>query len=96
MRPTPEETLTGAETLLRDLLEEPELSAVVTETVTDVVRMLTQARRVVADAPAFLEQDNEALRALLSELVRDLPPAELGARRRIHAYLTERTTRDPH
>lgn len=96
MRPTPEETLTGAEGLLRGLLDESGLPAVATETVTDVVRMLGQARRVIADAPAFLADDNERLRALLAELIRELPAEQVPARARIHAYLTERTTLDPH
>lgn len=96
MRPTPEETLAGAARLLRGLLEEPDLPAVATETVNDVLRMIGQATRVVTEAPTFLAEDNERLRSLLADLIRELPPTEVSATQRISAYLTERTTLDPH
>ena len=60
-------------------------------TVTDVVRMLGQARKAVAERPAFLEADNDRLRELLSESIRD----ESGSRERIRTYLEQRTAATP-
>ena len=91
MRPTPEETLDGADRLLRSVLEENELPAEAKATITDVVRMLGQARRAVADRPAFLEADNDAMRRLLAELIRELPPGDSRAR----AYLVGRVATSP-
>lgn len=93
MRPTPEENLAGADRLLRTMMDEPGLPPAAAETVTDVRRLLEQTRRIVVDAPAFLADDNERLRVLLAELIREQPTADLRAR--IHAYLTERTDLDP-
>jgi len=95
MRPTPEETLIGATALLRSVLDEPGLPTVAAETVTDVLRMLDQAHRVFVDLPPFLAEDNERMRVLLAELIRELPVAELPARQRIHSYLVERTELNP-
>lgn len=95
MRPTPEDTLAGVERLLRAVLEESELPADAAATITDVVRMVGQARKAVAERPAFLEQDNDRLRGLLAELIRELPAAESGPRERIRSYLEERTVASP-
>ena len=66
MRPTPEDTLDGADRLLRSVLDDG-LPVDAAATVTDVVRMLGQVRKAVAERPAFLEPDNDHLRELLSE-----------------------------
>ena len=95
MRPTPEDTLDGADRLLRAVLEDDEVPVDARATITDVVRMLNQARRAVADRPAFLEADNDAMRRLLADLIRELPPADTGARERIRAYLEQRTAATP-
>ncbi len=95
MRPTPEDTLTGAERLLRVVLEEGQLPPDASATISDVVRMVGQARKAVAERPAFLEQDNDRLRELLSELIRELPEGEAGPRERIRSYLEERTAATP-
>lgn len=95
MRPTPEETLDGADRLLRSVLEENELPVEAKATITDVVRMLGQARRAVADRPAFLEADNDAMRRLLAELIRELPPGDTRAREQIRAYLVGRVATSP-
>lgn len=95
MRPTPEDTLVGADRLLRAVLEENDLPADASATITDVVRMLGQARKAVAGRPAFLEEDNDRLRELLAELIRELPTTESGPRERIRAYLDARTAASP-
>jgi hypothetical protein len=95
MRPTPEDTLDGADRLLRAVLEEEDVPVDAKATITDVVRMLGQARRAVADRPAFLEADNDAMRRLLADLIRELPPADTGARERVRAYLEQRTAATP-
>lgn len=95
MRPTPEDTLTGAERLLRVVLEEGQLPPDASATISDVVRMVGQARKAVAERPVFLEQDNDRLRELLSELIRDLPGGDSGTRERIRSYLEERTAATP-
>ena len=94
MRPTPEDILDGADRLLRAVLEEDTLPADAAATVSDVVRMLRQARRAVAGRPAFVAEDNDRMRALLADLVHDLP-ADAAARERVRAYLTERVAADP-
>lgn len=95
MRPTPEDTLAGVDRLLRAVLDESELPADAAATVTDVVRMVGQARKAVAERPAFLEQDNDRLRELLAELIRELPAEDSGTRERIRSYLEERTVASP-
>ncbi len=95
MRPTPEENLAGADRLLVAVLGEPDLPAAAAEAVADARRLLEQTRRMVMEGPAFLAGDNERLRVLLADLIRELPTTDLPARTRIHAYLTERTDRDP-
>lgn len=95
MRPTPEDTLAGAERLLRELLADGELAGTAAATVEDVARMLKQARRSVAEAPAFLAADNDRLRDLLAALVRDLPATDTASREQIRAYLLERVAADP-
>lgn len=95
MRPTPEDTLAGVDRLLRAVLDESELPADAAATVTDVVRMVGQARKAVAERPAFLEQDNDRLRELLAELIRELPAEDSGIRERIRSYLEERTVAGP-
>ena len=95
MRPTPEDTLAGADRLLRAVLEENELPADAKATISDVVRMLGAARKAVADRPTFLEADNDAMRRLLAELIRELPPSDTGAREQIRAYLAGRVATSP-
>jgi len=94
MRPTPEDVLDGADRLLRAVLEENALPADAADTVTDAVRMIKQARRAVAGRPAFLAEDNNRMRALLADLVHDLP-AGSASRGRVGAYLAERAAADP-
>ena len=94
MRPTPEDILDGADRLLRSVLADGTLPADAAATVTDVVRMLGQARRAVAGRPTFLAEDNDRMRALLAELVHDLP-AGSAVRHRVRSYLTERVAADP-
>ncbi|HVE25763.1 MAG TPA: hypothetical protein VNC22_10175 [Sporichthya sp.] len=95
MRPTPEETLDGADRLLRAVLDENQLPADAKATISDVIRMLGAARKAVAGRPAFLEADNDAMRRLLAELIRELPPADTGAREQIRAYLAGRVATSP-
>lgn len=95
MRPTPEDTLAGAERLLRDLLADGDLPAPAAATVEDVARMLKQARRSVAEAPVFLAADNDRLRELLAALVQDLPEDDSASREQIRSYLLERVAADP-
>jgi hypothetical protein len=94
MRPTPEDVLDGAGRLLTGVLEEDALPADAAAAVTDAVRMIKQARRAVAGRPAFLAEDNDRMRALLAELVHDLP-AGSPARGRVRSYLADRTAADP-
>ena len=94
MRPTPEDILDGADRLLRATLEENALPADAAATVTDVARMLRQARRAVEGRPAFLAEDNDRMRALLAELVHDLP-AGSPSRERVRSYLADRVAADP-
>ena len=94
MRPTPEDILDGADRLLRAVLEEEALPADAAATVTDVARMLRQARKAVAGRPAFLAEDNDRMRALLADLVHDLP-AESPSREQVRTYLADRVTADP-
>lgn len=96
MRPTPEDTLAGVDRLLRAVLDESDLPADAHATITDVVRMVGQARKAVAERPAFLEQDNDRLRELLADLIRELPATDdAGARERIRSYLEQRTAATP-
>ena len=99
MRPTPEETLDGADRLLRAVLDEGGLPADARATITDVVRMVGAARKAVAGRPAFLEADNDAMRRLLAELIRELPAADgpggTAAREQIRAYLSGRVATSP-
>lgn len=94
MRPTPEDILDRAERLLRTALDEDPLPADTSATVTDVARMLTQARRAVAGRPTFLAEDNDRMRTLLAELVHELP-AGSAAREKVRAYLADRAAADP-
>jgi hypothetical protein len=94
MRPTPEDILDRAERMLRTVLDEGPLPADTSATVTDVARMLTQARRAVARRPTFLTEDNDQMRALLAELVHDLP-ATSAARQKVRSYLADRAVADP-
>ncbi|MGQ0631872.1 MAG: hypothetical protein ACT4P1_12590 [Sporichthyaceae bacterium] len=94
MRPTPEETIAGAERVLRTVLDD-DLPDAAAATINDVLRMLGQAQRAAVEGPGFLAADNEALRGLLTDLIRELPASESGARARIHAYLTERADLAP-
>lgn len=95
MQPTPEDTLTGAERLLRAVLSESDLPSDAAATIGDVVRMVGQARKAVAERPAFLEQDNDRLRELLSDLIRELPATGSGTREEIRSYLEQRTAASP-
>ena len=94
MRPTPEDVLDGADRLLSAVLQDHALPADASATVTDVVRMLRQARRAVAGRPSFLAEDNDRMRALLAEIVHDLP-AGSAARHRVRSYLADRVAADP-
>ena len=95
MRPTPEDILVGVDRLLRAVLDDSELPADTAATIQDVVRMVGQARKAVAERPAFLEQDNDRLRDLLAELIPELPAGDSGTRERIRSYLEERTVASP-
>lgn len=95
MRPTPEEILAGADRVLRAMNDEHDLPAEAAATLADVLRMLGQARRAVAERPAFLDADNERLRALLAELIRDLPAGDAASRERVRTYLSERIEANP-
>jgi hypothetical protein len=79
---------------LRDLAAGHELPAEAAGTIADVLRMLGQARRAVAERPSFLTDDNDRMRALLAGLIPDLPPNSC-ATERIRTYLTERANADP-
>lgn len=94
MRPTPEDILERAEHLLQTLVDEGPLPADAAATVTDVARMLKQARRAAAGRPSFLAEDNDRMRALLAELVHDLP-APSAARQKVGSYLADRAAADP-
>ena len=94
MRPTPEDMLDGAERSLRTILQEGELPPGAAAAMTDVVRMVSQARRAVADRPTFLAADNDRLRALLTDLIHELPTAS-PAREQVRAYLSARAAVTP-
>lgn len=95
MRPTPEETIAGADRVLRTVLDDYDLPGAAAATITDALRMLGQAQRTVAESPAFLAADNETMRGLLAELIRELPATDLASRERIRSYLADRIETNP-
>jgi hypothetical protein len=76
------------------MLDDPALPADACANVADVLRMIGHARRAIAKGPTFLAEDNERMRDLLAQLIRELPESS-AARERIRAYLTLRLAASP-